>query len=376
MCVAPLLPQEEAAPKPWMDLPDDPIGRLWASVDDSTVPWRPEGEATLTWDRWAEALSTLTPLDSAAPIEPPTQVQRRDATEFLVRFAVEDERPEDAFRWLAGLGADDPEALAGLLPLLFPGVPADTALLPGGHLPPLPAEVMLRPQLPPMPRSEAARRLSRRATCRGIVIGESTVDLILKVDGSGVVAEFIHRGGPAVTLIVQLPRPDGMRLKELYVDWDRQAPPEGSDPKTFDWASTPIKFTIQPQPTGEDAPGYAESFSVFARLGYVSGGIPRTPPGALPHALSEGGLELVVDAPTADVPDALPWMEIAAAWEAACGLPVKVSTGAPVATSTTDAQPIRGTSVVFQERPDPKLLARQITGAIEERRRQDHLLYR
>jgi hypothetical protein len=379
LCALPLFPQEDGAPEPWMDLPDDPIGRLWASVGENTEPWRPEGDAAaLTWNGWAAALNALTPLDPAAPAEPsgPTgqdSAERRDATAFLVRFAVEDERPEDAFRWLAGLGADDPEALAGLLPLLFPGVPPEIELLAGGHIPPLPAGIMLRPQLPPMPRSEAARRLSRRATCRGLVIGESTVDLILKVDGSGVVAEFIHRGGPAATLVVQLPRPDGMRLKQLYVDWDVQTPPEGSDPETFDWATTPIQFTIQPQATGEDSPGYAESFSVFARLDFVRGGIPRTPPGSLPHALIEGGLELVVDEPDSDGSAVLPWKEVAAAWGAASGLPITVSSGDPKA---QEGPAVQGTVVGFRDRPDPKLLARQITGAIEERRRQDHLLYR
>ena len=363
-------------PLAWMEMPDDPMGRLWASVDDSTVPWRPQGEAALTWAHWAEALSALTPLGTSAPAELLPRTQRRDATQFLVRFALQDERPEDAFRWLAGLGADDPGALAGLLPLLFPGVPPETALLPGGRIPALPTGVTLRPQLPPMPRADSARRLSRRAKCRGIVIGESTVDLDMQVDGSGVVAKFTHRGGPAVTLTLQLPRPDGMRLKELHVDWELQKLPKGSDPKTFDWASTPIKFTIQPQPTGEDSPGYAEDFSVFARLGYVRGRIPKTPPGKLPHALSEGGLELALGAPSEGEPSALPWTEIAAAWEASCGLSIKVSHGDAPTASTAKHQPIQGATIRFQKRPDPKLLARQITGAIEERRRKDHLLYR
>ncbi len=378
LCALPLVAQEDGAAEPWMELPDDPIGRLWASVSDTTEPWRPPtgkqgDQAALTWGSWADALGVLTPLDSTVPMEPLSQAQRRDATSFLVRFAVEDERPEDAFRWLAGLGADDPEALAGLLPILFPGVPSETELLPGGRIPPLPAEVMLRPQLPPMPRAEAARRLSRRATCRGLVIGESTVDLVLKVDGSGVVAEFIHRGGPAVTLVVQLPRPDGMRLRELYVDWDRQAPPKGSDPETFDWATTPIKFTIQPQATGEDSPGYAESFSVFARLAYVRDGIPQTPPNALPRALFEGGLELLVEESADEASAVLPWKELAAAWGTASGLPITVSTGGP---RPQGGSVLQGTMIRFRDRPDPKLLARQITGAIEERRRQDHLLYR
>ena len=381
LCAVPVFAQEDSAPKPWMEMPDDPIGRLWASVGESTKPWRPDadphgaqGDSPLTWERWAEALGAITPLPGtplAAPLtEPAARDARRAATAFLMRFAVEDQRGEDAFRWLAGLGADDPEALCGLLPLLFPGVPASTALLPGGRIPPLPSGVMLRPQLPPMPRAVEERRLSRRAECRGLVIGESTVDLIMKVDGSGVVAEFVHRGGPAVTLVVQLPRPDGMRLKQLYVDYDLQEPPKGADPESFDWATTPVEFTIQPQATGEDSPGYAESFSIYARLDFLRGKIPLTPTGELPWAMVHGGLVLVVGDEAEGEAQGQAWSEMAAAWGSASGLPILLSDAPPPADS------LLGTTIRFDERPDPVFLARQITGAIEERRRQDHLLYR
>ncbi len=366
--------QGTEAPAPWMELPDDPVGRLWASVGADTQPWLAPTDVDLTWENWAQSLLLLTDTEAGEhrpKVSPASErAGRREASAFLMQFALEDGRAEDAFRWLQGLGADDPEALAGLLPTLFPGVPAGTELLPGGHIPALPNEVFLRPQLPPQPRAPEVRGFSRRSTCRGLIIGESTLDLVLKLDGSGVVAEFTHRGGPAVTLIVQLPAPAGRRLKSLYVDWDLQTPPEGSDEATFDWSTTPLKITIQPQPTGPDAPGYDESFSVFARLDMVRGGIPASPSGGLPRAMIEGGLELHVGAPTPKAVPALPWQDLAKAWQMASGVPVRVTTAAGASGA------IRGTAIRFDQAQNPRRLARQVTSAIEGRRRQDHLLYR
>ncbi|QDV07877.1 hypothetical protein Poly30_34110 [Planctomycetes bacterium Poly30] len=383
LCAAPLL-QEKEAPKPWMEMPDDPIGRLWASVGEDTLPWVPTGlpaavpvgvpddEADFPWKEWARALDQLTPRSPGTESEP-GQATRREASAALIRFALEDRRAEDAFRWLRGLGADDPEALAGLLPTLFPGVPTDTELLPGGRIPPLKSGAVLRPQLPPEPHAPEGRGLSRRATCRGLVIGGATLDLVLKLDGSGVVAEFTHRDGPEVTFVVQLPSPAGKRLKSLYVDWDLQPLPEGADEASFDWAATPIQVTIQPQPTGEDSPGYAESYSLFARLDFLEGSIPTAPKAALPTALSEAGLDLILGAAERDPGLASqPWGAIADAWQTAAGVPVRA-----IYSST---QPVSGyllgTAVHFHSASDPKLLRRQITGAIEDRRRRAHLRYR
>lgn len=388
-----LTAQEKGATAPWLEMPDDPVGRLWASVGDDVQPWNPPqagaAGADLTWENWSKALKVLTSVSEGATFYEPDQSARRAATAFLVRFAVEDRRAEDAFRWLRGVGADDPEALAGLLPTLFPGVPAETKLLPGGRIPALSADVVLRPQLPPEPRAAARRGLSRRSTCRGLVIGGATLDLTMKLDGSGVVAEFTHRGGPAVTLVVVLPAPKGKRLKSLYVDWDIQEIPQGRDESSFDWAETPIQITLQPQPTGEDSPGYAESFSIFARLDFLKGGIPSSPSAALPTALSLGGLDLWIGPPPPTGEDMEPWGQISSAWAEAASIPVHVITPAQAEArraaarssqldSPQDAPPssLQGTAVHFDRAPDPSLLRRQITGAIEERRRQAHLLYR
>ncbi|MEM8713447.1 MAG: hypothetical protein AAGG01_21085, partial [Planctomycetota bacterium] len=358
------------------------IGRLWASVGESTEPWGAPlpTAAGLGWTAWASALDVLAPLPkdgnpAGSPTGTPRQIDRdasRRATAQLIQTALADRRAEDAYRWLRRLGADDPSALAGLVPRLFPGVGWDIPLGPGGRPAPLADGGTLRPQLPPMPTSAAARGSSRRATCRGLRVGEATLDLDLKLDGSGVVLEFTHTGGPAATLVVELPAPSGMRLKSLYVDWAIQPLPEGSDEDAFDWSTRPIRITIPPQPTGEDSPGYAESFSLFARLDYLDGSIP-TGPSTLPAAAKLGGLTVAL--PHGDARAA--WKERAEAWSRAAGLDVRLlSTEDARAGQGLDKNGLRGITVRLDSVPDPLRLARELTSAIEDRRRGDGFLYR
>lgn len=378
--------ESDGSAEPWLEMPDDPIGRLWASVGEETLPWvevetdeEPVASASgVRWNAWASALDVLAPVPTAgeasasdAALDVDREVARR-ATLQLMRAALADRRAEDAFRWLRRLGADDPSALAGLLPHLFPGVPWEAPLGPGGRPAPLADGGTLRPQLPPMPTTPAARGSSRRATCRGLRVGDATLDLDLKLDGSGVVLEFTHTGGPAATLIVELPAPPGKRLKSLYVDWAIQPLPDGSDEATFDWSTRPIRITIPPQPTGEDSPGYAESFSLFARLDFLTGGIPPIP-ATLPADAELGGLTVTL--PVGDTQAV--WEDRAEAWSRAAGLPVRlVSPGDARAGRGSTPDGLRGITVRLDSVRDPLRLARELTSAIEDRRRGDGFLYR
>ena len=333
----------------WLEFPEGPMGRLWASVGAETTPWRPAvssgdlGTDPHAWARWARAVDAL---DDPAG--------RRGAVEALAGLAARDGRVEDAYRWIAAFGAGDPEALAGSVPHLFPGFPMETVLGPGGRPAPLDEGVLLRPQLPP--RSAAAVPGSietRRATARRLVVGAATFDLMLKVDGSGVIAELTHVAGEAAELRVALPAPAGFRLKSVYVDWELQSPDEGTDPAEVDWAGIPLPVRVPP---GD------EPVSLFARLDRRDVPLPTAPaPTApLPASLEAEGFLLVL----ADGERTARWDAMAGSLQSALGVPVRVA--APPLLRSRPKGPVP-TALRFDLAPDPEALRRRITGAVEAR---------
>ncbi|MGD2018975.1 MAG: hypothetical protein PVJ89_12715 [Planctomycetota bacterium] len=337
----------------WLELPEAPMGRLWASVGADTVPWSPPGAAgDLASDAgaWGEWVSALAALEDAAG--------RREALRTLVALAVRDGRVEDAYGWIAAFGAGDAPALAGALPRLFPGFDGSVALGPGGRPAAMPSDATLRPQLPP--RSPAAIPGSiepRRATARRVTVGAATFDLMLKVDGSGVVLELTHVAGAAADLRVALPAPAGYRLKSVYVDWELQAPEEGADPDDVDWAGTPLPVHLTPAAA-------EEPLTLFARLDRRDVPLPTAPDAAapLPAGLARAGL-LVVVPEGASGPR---WSAMAEAFGGALGIPVRVVP--PAAVTGRPAGPVP-TALRFDLAADPEALRRRVTAAIEARAR-------
>lgn len=345
---------------PWLELPDQPLGRLWASVGPRTEPWArmrdvravpPDAEGE-PWASWAAALRALEEPAGEGADAP------REARMLLVRLAAEDERPDDAYAWVRSFGADDPRALAGSLPYLFPGVPLDHRLGPRGKPAPMAEGVVLRPVVPPATDEDGARLPWCEAVARGLRIGETTFDMKLKLDGSGVVVQFEEVVGPPVKAKVVLPRLPGARLKSLYVDWELAELPEGADAGTHDWSGTPVEVVIQPSELAS---------SVFGRVAGVPGRLPASPAGALPSALRESGIELVV-------PGAAPgarWEAIGAAIAAAAGVEVEVI-GAVEAASRVGAEAPPApspTRIDLAGSGDPERLRRALMGAVEARYR-------
>jgi len=345
---------------PWLVLPDEPLGRLWASVGPETEPWArmrdpravPPDAEDEPWASWAAALRILD-ADEAEDA-----AARREARVLLVRLAAEDARPDDAYAWVRSFGADDPRALAGTLPYLFPGVPLDHRLGPRGKPAPMDEGVVLRPVVPPATDEDGAPLPWCEAVAKGLQVGETTFDMKLKLDGSGVVVQFEGVVGPPVKAKVVLPRLPGARLKSLYVDWELAELPEGSDARTHDWSGTPVEVVIQPSELAS---------SVFGRVGRVPGRLPASPDGALPSALRESGIELVVPG---EEPDAR-WEAIGAAIAAAAGVEVEVIAAVEAAARIGGAAPPapRATRIDLASSGDPERLRRALMGAVEARYR-------
>jgi hypothetical protein len=346
---APAIESPAAGGQPWLTFPDDPLGRLWASVGAETVP-RVEPLAATGGDRWAGWADALGRLDSSPE-------EHRGALVDLSRFALDDHRAQDAFAWIVRLGAGDPEGLAGSIPTLFPGVGPDVALGPGGRPLPMAEGAVLRPQLPP--RSKVARVGSienRRAEARGLKIGDAVFDMLLKVDGSGVVCDLTHVSGGTAKFKLYLPAPEGFRLKSAYVNWEMQQLPGGADPKVFDWRAMPLTIELAPS---------EESFTVFARLTRLQVPFP-TPPAAgqaLPRATAEYGLVLVIS----DQPTPEPWSAVAGAWSRALGLPVVVQVVGDDLEAARAGGASAPTAIRVDRAPDPIALRRLVTSAIEAR---------
>jgi hypothetical protein len=339
-------------PRGWLDLPEDPLGRLWASVGAETTPWRaqsPQGELATSkeaWEDWRRAMG-------AAQVPE----RRREALSTLLGLAARDGRMDDAYGWIGAFGAGDAPALAGSIPYLFPGLDPQTKLGGGGRPLALEEGALLRPQLPP--RSPAAVPGSienRRVTARGLRIGATTFDLMLKVDGSGVIAEVTHVAGDPTDLRVALPAPAGYRLKSVYVDWELQEPGDGESPEEVDWAGTPLTVRVAPS---------EDPISLFARLDRRDLPTP-TPPasaGPLPGPLASRGLLLVV--PVAE--QGPRWTAMARAFAEVLAVPVRVGSPEEVLRATGSPLP---TAVRFDLVGDPEALRRRVTHAIEARFRE------
>lgn len=342
-------PQVQETPRGWLDLPEDPLGRLWASVGSETSPWKTAGEqgdlstSESAWEDWRSAISG-------------TQVpeRRRAALSTLHGLAANDGRMEDAYGWISEFGAGDASALAGSIPYLFPGVDPATVLGGGGQPAALPAGALLRPQLPPRSGAAVPGTIeNRRVTARGLRVGEATLDLMLKVDGSGVIAELTHVAGDPVDLAVALPAPAGYRLKSVYVDWELQEPGEGTDPEEVDWAGTPLTVRVVPS---------EDPISLFARLDRRDLPTPTPPSSAapLPGPIVGRGLLLVV--PTTE--QGPRWSAMARAF--ADVLDVSVRVGSPEEVLLAAGGPLP-TAIRFDLAADPEALRRRVTHAIEAR---------
>jgi hypothetical protein len=347
-------PQETMAPaqdtpRGWLDLPEDPLGRLWASVGANTAPWRSTAVAgdlagdAAAWEDWRRAMN-----------EAHTSQTRREAVSTLLGLAARDGRMEDAYGWIGAFGAGDAPALAGPIPYLFPGLAAGAQVGAGGRPQPLAKGAVLRPQLPP--RSAAALIGSienRQTTARGLQVGGTTFDLMLKVDGAGVIAELTHVAGDPTTLRVALPAPAGYRLKSVYVDWELQEPGDGVDPEEVDWSGTPLTVRLAPS---------EDPISLFARLDRQDIPLPTAPSvGApLPGSITGRGLLLVVP----EEEQGPRWTAMARAFTDVLGVPARVGSPAEVFREQADPLP---TALRFDLAADPEVLRRHVTHAIEVR---------
>ncbi|MDG1983222.1 MAG: hypothetical protein P8M11_01510 [Planctomycetota bacterium] len=342
-------PASQDAPRGWLDLPEDPLGRLWASVGAGTAPWRSDqapGDLKASDTAWAEWRRAMT--------ETRVPERRREALSVLLKLAANDGRMEDAYGWIRAFGADDAPALAGSIPLLFPGLAPTAALGGGGRPGPLAEGALLRPQLPPRSRAALPGSIeTRRVTARGLQVGGTTFDLMLKVDGSGVIAEFTHVAGGPAELRVALPAPEGFRLKSVYVDWELQDPGEEIAPGDVDWSGTPLLVRVVP---AEDP------ISLFARLDRRETPLPTAPaPGApLPETITNSGLLLVVP----EEEQGPRWGAMASAFAEVLGVPVRV--GAPQETRGAGGGQTP-TALRFDLAADPEALRRRVTHAIEAR---------
>ncbi len=341
---------------PWLTLPDEPMGRPWASVAKTTTPWDylstsasipPDADGE-PWASWAGALTIVN--GKAAP------GARREATARLMGFAAQDGRPEDAYAWAKALGAGDPEGIAGTLPYLFPGVPFGAKLGEGGRPAPLPGGALLSPILAAPKAPNAPMGIVwREAKARGLEVGGATFDMELKIDNTGVVVDFDAVKGVETKVRLQLPAPEGYRLKALFIDWEKVPLPEGADPLRFDWADAPIDVIVKERDS---------TYSIFARIAPLTSSLPASPKTGkgLPNAMLEGGLEIRI-APD----DKLPWEAIASAWAKATGVSVRTVEAAPGSPRNPISRGVRGTVIDFASCPDPGRLRRQITAAIEAR---------
>lgn len=344
---------------PWLTLPDEPMGRAWASVSETTAPWLylslqapPPPDAVIEpWASWADALQKVA--GKAAP------AARREAAARLMGFAAKDGRPEDAYAWAKTLGAGDPAGVAGTLPYLFPGVPFGARLLEGGRPAPLPDGTLLSPILAAPRAADAPMGIVwREAKARGLEVGGATFDMELKIDNTGVVVDFEAVSGTESKLRLSLPSPEGYRLKALFVDWEKVPLPKGANALRFDWSKVPIDVVLKERDS---------TYSIFARIAPLTSSLPTSPKvsGGLPDALLEGGLEIRI-APG----DSVPWDAITKAWAKAAGVQARTVVavpGGPAAPAAGVFRGVRGTVLDFARSPDPARLRRQITAAIEAR---------
>jgi len=260
-------------------LPDSPAAKVWAGVAPETEPAElPESFQKLagtdawshaaTWELWAVLLT-------AAPLESAADAGRRHAQ--LALLALRHGRANDAWKHFETLG-ETPQYAARVMPFLIPGVPADTTILAGGTVGPLPQGVLLAPQLPPRTADPLEGRVEwREASLANIVIGESRISLRVAIESTGVQVDVTHLEGPTFACSVLLPEPEGWEIRVQYNDWMRQ-----------DEVRVPMAFQLDPEIYGEDDD---KTVSLYGRF------LEREPnqPGPLatrelPAQMREGGL--------------------------------------------------------------------------------------
>ena len=208
----------------WLELPDEPYGRVWAAIGRETEPRSP-GEALEllggdpfargeTWQRWADTLARVT--GAGADASPEDRI-------VLALAAAGHGRQDDAWRWLASVGPGHPEHVAGVLAYFLPGVPSDTALGPGGRPAGLDADALLAPLAPPRDPAAPSWRVEwREARFYDLRIGDVRTDGVVKIEGTGSEVRLLPREGSPSRTRVLLPGEVGVDVSSRYVDWERQ----------------------------------------------------------------------------------------------------------------------------------------------------------
>jgi hypothetical protein len=139
--------------------------------------------------------------------------------------------------------------------------------------------VLLRPFLPPpLEDAEAAPGgfAWRKATVRGIRVGEATLDLTISVEATGVQVDVAHRGGGATTVAILIPEPPGYEIRIEYLDWMQTEQPR-----------RPILVDLQPG---------GEPTTLWGRMIERRVSLPTGQAQQLPQSLVQGGLFLSLPA--------------------------------------------------------------------------------
>lgn len=304
-----------------VELPEGPAAKAVAGIGPDTVPLpaetlpdpqlfaSPDPSAKAeAWARWAELVAA----EAAAPEPEPA---RRAA---LALLAHAQGRDEDAWEHLARTAAD-PRATAAVLPFLWPGVPAGTAVEAGARPAPLPAGVLLAPSLPPGGGEAASGHAAPvRVRWEGLRVGEARVDLELAVEPTGVELTAAHAAGPPVTVRALLPAPAGREIRVTYVDWMRQDDP-----------SLPLQVRL--------SSADEEAHVLFGRYAPRPVRYPRPLDRLRPKSLELGGLWLV---PAAQGPSDGELDAAASAFERVLDVSCRVRRAPPA-----DAEPFPGLAV-------------------------------
>jgi len=254
----------------------------------ATWPATPAGgwSSAPAYERWAELLE----LEAAASA--PSAARRAE----LALCAAAQGRSEAAWSHFAA-AASDARLAERLLPVLFPGVPAEHAPGALGLPSALPEGVLLRPMLPPGALARRGHLVRSEVTVSGIRIGAAQLRLALRVDLDGAQLDFVHEGGGPCRLRVALTSPLELAIDAHFFDWQqRETDAQGA-----------IELAIEP---GSERVALWARFA--ARPATWSG---RAPP-ALPAEASQAGYALWI--PEAD-PERAALAGLARALTRVCG---------------------------------------------------------
>lgn len=266
-------------------LPEGPAARAWAGVgpdtrpaaiDPTAIPADPSAPAfdePDVWAAWAERVA------AARDADVPDAARRAE----LALLAWSWRRSDDAWAHVART-TGDPAWTATAVARLLPGLPLEHlgpgGLGPGGRPSALPGGVVLRPALPPPAdgRDPGAGRLAlREARVEGLVVGATTMSMVVRVVAEGVQIDFVHVAGPAARLQLVVPVPDGFETRVEYVDWFRR-----------DTVGEPLEVVVDPE--------QQDANTVFARMRPAEVRWPTRLPQRLPAALELDGLHLLAGA--------------------------------------------------------------------------------